>query len=153
MRQGESSLTKLSRVYKPLSAWRSYRRQIFTLHLPIKNLLEYISLKGDLRQGVDSPPPGKANGDSFPVDWNARTRIAGQLRQEAGPCRDNIFLFLQVRRLHILKKTIWRWCDGVMQRGVMKSDALPIDLFNRIHLGKRCMYTQGRILRYTKYEL
>ena len=51
------SLTKLSRVYKPLSAWRSYRRQIFTLHLPIKNLLEYISLKGDLRQGVDSPPP------------------------------------------------------------------------------------------------
>ena len=46
-------------------------------------------------------PQGRAIGDSFPVDRNSKTRIAGQLRQEAGPCKDHVFLFLEVRRLPI----------------------------------------------------
>ena len=40
----------------------------------------------------------KAIGDSFPVDQNSKVRIAGQLRLEAGPCPDHIFLVLEVMR-------------------------------------------------------
>ena len=47
---------------------------------------------------MDAPhPQGKAIGDSFPVDRNSKRRIVGQLRQEAGPCTDHVFLFLKVR--------------------------------------------------------
>ena len=41
---------------------------------------------------------GKATGDSFSADWNSKTRIAEQLREEAGPCPDPLFLVLEGRR-------------------------------------------------------
>ena len=47
------------------------------------------------------PPPtcqGKAIGDSFPMDWNSKMRLAGQLRQEAGPWPDPIPLIPEVKR-------------------------------------------------------
>ena len=42
--------------------------------------------------------PSKAIGDSFPEGQNSKTRIAGQLREEAGPSSDHIFLIPEVRR-------------------------------------------------------
>ena len=45
-----------------------------------------------------SPPQGKATGDSFTTDQNSKTRIAGYLREKAGPSPDYIFLILKVRR-------------------------------------------------------
>jgi len=50
--------------------------------------------------GVRWVSHGKAIGNSFPKDQNSKTRIAGQLREEAGPCRDHIFLIVEVRRPH-----------------------------------------------------
>ena len=40
-------------------------------------------------------PQDKATGDSVPNDPNSKTRIAGQLREEAGCCPDHILLFSQ----------------------------------------------------------
>ena len=54
-----------------------------------------------VRQEVDassSCPQHKTIGDSFLVDQNFNTRIAGQLREEAEPCPDHIFLIPKVRR-------------------------------------------------------
>ena len=59
----------------------------------------------ELRQELDEPYPHplfppiisiKRWGESFPIDCNSRRRIAGQLREESGPCPDDIFL--KVRR-------------------------------------------------------
>lgn len=48
-----------------------------------------------LRQEVDpSHHQDKAIGESLPVDENSKTRIAGQLREQAGPCTDHAFLYL-----------------------------------------------------------
>ena len=44
-------------------------------------------------------PQGKAIGDSFPVDRKAKTRIARQLKEEAGPCPVHIVLISKVRSL------------------------------------------------------
>ena len=56
----------------------------------------------ELRPEVDAPPSlptqGKATGDSFTTDQNSKTRIAGYLREKAGPSPDYIFLILKVRR-------------------------------------------------------
>ena len=84
-----------------------------------------------LRQEVDalspSPPPqGKVTRHSFPVDWNSKMRPAEQLREEAGPCPDHIFLILKVRR--------------------------PPEPHMKSTLAKRCVCTHGTILKYTKYE-
>ena len=38
------------------------------------------------------PTQGKAVRDLFSVDLNFKTRTAGQLREEAGPCTDHILL-------------------------------------------------------------
>ena len=43
-------------------------------------------------------PQHKAIGESFHVDKNSKVRIAGQLRLEAGPYPDHIFLVLEVMR-------------------------------------------------------
>ena len=43
-------------------------------------------------------PPGAPRVKQFPVDGNFKTRIAGQLREEAGPCPGHIFLSLAVRK-------------------------------------------------------
>ena len=55
-----------------------------------------------LRQEADSypaptPTQGKANGGSFSIDRNSKTREE-QLMQEAGPCSDHKFLLLRIRR-------------------------------------------------------
>ena len=48
-----------------------------------------------MRQEIDpSHHQDKAIGESLPVDENSKTRTAGQLREEAGPCTDHVFLFL-----------------------------------------------------------
>ena len=51
-----------------------------------------------LRQEEDGPPRVKQVGDSFSIDQNSKTRIAGQLKEEAGPCKGHIFLVPKVRR-------------------------------------------------------
>ena len=51
-----------------------------------------------LRQEEGGPPRVKQVGDSFSVYQNSKTRIAGQLKEEAGPCKDHIFLVPKVRR-------------------------------------------------------
>lgn len=52
-----------------------------------------------IEAGGRSPPnQGKAIGDPFPIEWNSKKRIVGQLEEEAGPCPDLVFLILEVRR-------------------------------------------------------
>ena len=51
-----------------------------------------------LKQEEDGPPRVKQFGDSFSTDQNSKMRIAGQLKEEAGPCKDHIFLVPKVRR-------------------------------------------------------
>ena len=58
------------------------------LQLPSLSHCQCGSEAGDRRA-----PQGKAVGDSFSVDQNSKIRIAGQLREEAGPCLDYMFLF------------------------------------------------------------
>jgi len=52
--------------------------------------------------------PPQSKGETFPVD---KMRIAGQLREEAGPCADDICLILEVRgppQPHVHRKPPWR---------------------------------------------
>ena len=45
------------------------------------------------------------------MDWNSKTRLAGQLREEAGLCPDHIFFIPEVRRSpwpHMRRKAPWR---------------------------------------------
>ena len=101
----------------------------------------------ELRPEVDAPPSpstqGKATGDSFPVDRNSKTRIAEQLREEAGPCPDHTqtTYFSFSKSGDLTNHTCTERILG-SQRGVMSRDALPIGLFSRIHLGQEvCVYT------------
>ena len=49
-----------------------------------------------MRQEVNAPTiQGKVIRDSFSMDQNSKMRLGGQLREEAGPCSDHIFLFLK----------------------------------------------------------
>jgi len=104
----------------------------------------------NLRLEADGhPPQGKAIGASLAIDQNSKTRIAGQLREEAGPCTDHIFLIPKVKRppqTHMAQKRLLG-----SQRGVMSRDVLPIGLCGRIHLDH--IHTHGRILRCTRYGL
>ena len=53
-----------------------------------------------VRQEVNAPTiQGKVIRDSFSMDQNSKMRLGGQLREEAGPCSDHIFLFLKARDL------------------------------------------------------
>ena len=61
---------------------------LWALQLPSLSHCQCGSEAGD-RQA----PQGKAVGDSFSIDQNSKIRIAGQLREEAGPCPDYMFLF------------------------------------------------------------
>ena len=107
---------------------------------------QYVS-SGLLRQEADGAPQGKAIGDSFYIDGNSKTRIAGQLREEAGPCTDHIFLVSKVRRpsgphmgragsLEAKRES----CQGMFYCLVAGS---------MLAKGRAC--THGRILRCTKY--
>ena len=101
--------------------------------------------------GRQAPPQGKAVGDSFSIDWNSKTRIAGQLREEGGPCTDHIFLVLEVRKPpqpHMHKKCSLE-AKGELRQVMFHPYAFVIDSI----LAKRCVCTLSRIPRYTKYGL
>ena len=62
---------------------------------------------------MDNPTPNQAKAirDSFSLEGNSETRIAGQLREEAGPYSDHILLLSEVRRPpgpYMHRKTPWR---------------------------------------------
>ena len=89
-----------------------------------------------LRQEADGRPAPtrvKQIGDSFSIGQNPNIRIAGQLREEAGPYTDHIVL--------IFRSWETSWTTYVQkgplggQRGVMSTDVPPRCLFSRIHLG------------------
>ena len=112
----------------------------------------------ELRQEVDGPYPHpptpisiKRLGDSFPIDCNSRRRIAGQLREESGPCPDDIFLSQETSlTIHVQKGSL------EAKGGYVKGCSPPICPYVFVVgsiLAKRCMCTHGRILRYTKYGL
>ena len=77
-------------------------------------------------------PQDKAIGDSFSIDRNSKTRIAGQLREEAEACTYHVFLIPKARDPPT--KCLQKRLLG-SQRGVMSKDVLPIGLCNRMHLG------------------
>ena len=79
------------------------------------------------------PPLHKTIGDSFLVDQNFNTRIAGQLREEAEPCPDHIFLIPKVRRPP--QPYMHRKGSLEVKRGAVSRDGLPRHLSGRIHLG------------------
>ena len=72
--------------------------------------------------------------DSLPLSHQGslRIRIAGQLREEATPCPDHIFLTWMSGDL-----PNHTWVERLLggQSGLTLKDAPPIDLFSRIHLG------------------
>ena len=78
---------------------------------------------------VWTPTQHKVIGDPFPVDWNSKTRIAGQLKGEGGLCSDHIVHVPKVRRPPS-EKAPWG-----SKRVVMSRDALSRCLFGEIHLG------------------
>ena len=77
------------------------------------------------------PLQGKAIGDSFPMDQNSKTGIAGQLK--LGPTQTTYFSFSKSGDLSD------RSGAGTLlggQRGVMLTTAgLPTGLFSRVHPG------------------
>ena len=94
-----------------------------------------------LRQEVEGSPHGKAIGNSFPEGQNSKTRIAGQLREEAGPSSDHIFLIPEVWRPPwplVRRKAPWRskgeqplrmlWKESV-SRSVISDCLQPHGLF------------------------
>ena len=84
------------------------------------------------------------------MDWNAKTRIAGQWREEAGRCSDHIVLNLKSGDLpahHVQKGSL------EVKREVMLRDALPMCFFCRAHLGWEMHVHPWEDLRYTKYGL
>ena len=110
-------------------------------------------LREDLRLKVDatilSAPQHKSIGESSPVDWNSKTRIAGQLREDGGPCPEHIFLIFEVRRPpwpHMCSKPPWRskgeWCQEMFY---------PYTFLVESTLAKRCVRAHQRFLRNRKY--
>lgn len=53
------------------------------------------------------PLPGPPGVKQFPVDGNFKTRIAGQLREEAGPCPDHILLIPE-NETSLCREAPWR---------------------------------------------
>ena len=96
-------------------------------------------------------PQDKAIGDSFHKDRKSKTSIVEQLRQEAGsyPIHTSYFHSQENSLTTYVQKS---FLEG--QRGVMSRDVLyPYAFSVKSILAKRCMGTQGRILRYMKYGL
>ena len=86
-----------------------------------------------MRQEVDGYPQGKVIGDSLSKDQNSKIRIAGQIREETGPCPDHIFLILEVRRPP--QPYMHRKGSLEVKRGAVSRDGLTRHLSGRIHLG------------------
>ena len=106
-----------------------------------------------LRQEVDTPLPATSRVKQleFPSLWTETPRQNSRTIERGGwtllrPHNSQP----QVRRPphpHMRRKALWR------SKGSVLRDALPVCLFCRTILAKRCMGTPGRILRYTKYGL
>ena len=87
-------------------------------------------------------------------DWNdlaaaAAAATAGQLREDAGPCPEHIFL--KVRRPprpYMCRKGSLE-AQGELCQGLFYPDSFSVKSI----LAKRCMLTHGRFLKYTKYGL
>ena len=96
---------------------------------------------------MSTPPPRvrQLEADSL------STRIARQLREEAGPCPVNTVLISKVRSsltTHVQKRLL-AGQRGVTSRDVPYPDTFVVESL----LAKRCMCTQGTMLRYTKRGL
>ena len=104
-----------------------------------------------LRQEADGSAQDTVIGNSFPVDRNSKTRIAGQLMEEARLCPIYIFLFLKLGDLsdHTHPEKAPCRPKGEKCQGTLYPDASLIGSI----LAKRCVHTHGRILRNTKYGL
>ena len=102
-----------------------------------------------LRKEADGTPRVKRFRDSFLMDRNSRTRIAGYVREEAGPWPDDTFLFLKSEDLpdHTCTERLLGGQREVMPRDVPYPYAFSVKSI----LAKRCVCTHGRILRCTKY--
>ena len=89
-----------------------------------------------LRQKADGPcPPLPPTVKLLEIHslWTATPRIAGQLREEAGPCPDHIFHFSKSGDLPnhtCAEKASWR-----LEESHVKGCSLPRRLFGKIHLG------------------
>ena len=84
-----------------------------------------------LKQEVDTlRPRGKVIGDPFPVNWNPKMRIEGQLREEVGPCHPCYSPSQETSLTTCVQKGSLEVKGGVMSR-----DALPIGHFSRIRFG------------------
>ena len=78
-------------------------------------------------------PQGKAMGDSFSVDQNTKTKIAGWLGGKVGPCTDHIFLIPKVRRPpqpHTHKKCSLE-AKGELCQGVFYPDTFSVKFMLR----------------------
>ena len=78
-------------------------------------------------------PQGKTIGDLLSTNQNSKTRIAGQLREEAGPCTDPHISCSQSQETSSTTHVQKRLLGG--QRGVTSRDVLLRCLFGRIHRG------------------
>ena len=99
---------------------------------------------------MGSHSQSKPIGNLFPIDQNSKTRIAGQLKEESGPCQDHIFLVLSQETLqpHRHRK------DSLETKGEPCQGMFYPDTFSvKSILVKRCMCIHRRVLRYTKYGL
>ena len=88
---------------------------------------------------------GRAIGDSFPMDWNSKTKAAGQLREEAGPYPGHVFLILEVKRPpqpHMCRKGSFEVKEGVMSKDILY--LYTYSSWLKSNLAKRCVRTYKR---------
>jgi len=81
-----------------------------------------------LREEADGPLQGKVIGDSFSMDQNSKRRIAGQLREEVGPCTEHIFL---ISKSGLPDHTCTENLLGGQR--MLTNARLPTSLFSRIY--------------------
>lgn len=71
----------------------SFECNVTVPFLPVRKIF-----KSNISRRRMGPLQGKVIGDSFPVNQNSKTGIGEPLKEEAGPCWDHVFLFLEVGR-------------------------------------------------------
>ena len=79
------------------------------------------------------------------MDWNSKTKAAGQLREEAGPYPGHIFLVLEVKRPpqpHMCRKDSFEVKEGVMSKDILYPYTYSSWL--KSNLAKRCVCTHER---------
>ena len=101
--------------------------------------------------GRQAPPPTPRVKQLEIHDRKSKTKTAGQLREEAGPCSDHIFLVPEVGR----PPRPHRHSKGSLEakrescQGMLFPDTFRVGSI----LAKRRVHTHGRILICTKYGL